>query len=535
MTKFVTAPRRSYHAAVKTSPLFVLLTGLFIALLAARAAFAADNELLIKTFPVTLTSDNPTVTTDQPVRIFKLTNGPLPLEPVPCDKKFDESGHCTVDLPAGTYRFEILSSTVMYMLVAVHTPPVEINGPTQVKFKSVDLGELQIFADKDPLTVHEFGVRSIGPADENAQSPGFSEKIHLIVTPDEKYACRFVANSADDLQVYAGWESFKATAGQKVTFHKNQYNSCTITKSKDLPFPGNITATVHFPSSTLTYPADDKHRLLTNRDFIWISYELSSDDTGALTFLPLAYRLQKNTLIKLGGKLKASGYADAVYTKDGDNEGNRLFWVISLTDPVGHVVDEKQSYTMHIKEMASLDNSEWTEESPYHQVDAGKLTAINNRLRLRLTSDIPDFKDITVTPQPFVKVADAKYNLRIPGSWAFRGKVYLAKLERMNTCSRLATGRPGPAQVDINWRINFNDAWAIVGSPQGGGRGLWMSMQVNGLAVDDIFEEPWAMTHEMMHTFGYGHSPEMNAAINRALYLFNLARWQAWDNRAFVP
>ncbi len=506
-----------------------------LVLAGARTVSASDGELLVKTFAVTVVSDQPAFTQDQPLRVFKVNDGPLPLMPVVCKSQFDETGNCRVDLPAGTYRFEVLSSAQIRMLVAIHTPAVVVNGAATVKLKSTDLGELSLQADKDLLDLGELGVRSIGPADEAVQMAGRSSKIHFIANADEPYNCRFIATNADESQTFVGWEMLKASPHPRVVVHKSAYNVCTFEATKDLPFAGSIVATLLFPTSQLEWPADPAKKLFINRDFLSVSYHLSNDDGRLLQFLPIGYALQRKTSIKLGGKLKVSGFAEPILTKENDGEGNRLFWVVSLTDPAGHVVDETTTAMLNLKTMASLDNDPWTTASPYQSVDAAKLKNLNTRLRLRVTSDLAGFKDLMVPPGPFVVVASSKYSLRIPGAWAFRGRLYLAKLERMNAACRLATGRKGPAQVNINWRINFNDAWAIVGNPAGGDRGIWMSMQMNGLAADDLFQEPWALTHEMMHNFGFGHGPPMNHAIDRALFLFNLGRWQAWDNRASVP
>jgi hypothetical protein len=516
------------HTPMRCTVAFLLI------LLPWTACARADDELLVKTYPVTITTNLAELAADQPIRVLKVSTGPLPLEPVAVDAKFDEAGVCHVDLPAATYRFEILSSAQIHMLVAVHSPPVEVKSATDVKLKGVDLGEVAVRSGKDSLELQELGIRSIGPEGEHAEPNGVSSKIHFIANADETYACRFIATSSDEAQTYVGWEKLTATKNPKIIVTKPQYNVCTFIANKELPITGQLTATLIFPTTQLDWPADATKTLLTNRDFITLSYRIDTDDHSTLQFLPVGYALHKATTLRLGGKLKASGYAEPVFTREDDGEGNRLFWVVSLVDPNGQVVDDSHS-GFNIKPQASLDNAEWTSESPYHGIDTKKLNNLTTRLRLRVTSDLPDLSDVPVTPQPFVTVADNKYSLRIPGSWTFRGRVYLSKLERLNAASRMASGRPGPAQVTINWRMKVNDAWAIVGDPKGDGRGLWMSMQVNGLAVDDLFEEPWAMTHEMMHTFGYNHGPEMNKQISRALFLFNLGRWEAWDNRGFVP
>jgi hypothetical protein len=495
------------------------------------------EELLVKTFPVTITCANPAHVQDQSLRVFQVAAGPSgrpALEPVDTKATFDDSGKCAVDLPAGTYRFEVLGSPDLRVIAALHTPPVTVKSATDVQLKSVDFGQVTAAVDKTELPLMELGVRSIGPIGEAAETAGLSSPIHLIATPGEEYACRFIAVSADQTETFAGWESFKAAAPVKIVIHKPQYNVCALTTKKDLPLPGKLTATISFPTSQLEWEAVANHRLLTNRDFLMLSYRLTSEAGETLQFLPTGYSLQRTTHITLGGQLAATGYADAVFTREKDGEGNRLFWVISLTDSDGHVADPDHS-TLPIQTFASLDHADWTTASPYQGVDTAKLTDLKTRLRLRLTSDLPEFKDLNIIPQPFITLTSPKFSLHVPGSWTFRGRNYLAKLERMNRACRTATSRPGPAQVHINWRTHVNDAWALIGSPKGGGRGLWMSMQTKGLAEDDPFTEPWAMCHEMLHNFGYNHSAEMSRMTDRSLYFFNLARWTAWDNRAVMP
>ena len=73
------------------------------------------------------------------------------------DTKFDDNGVCHVDLPAGTYRFEILSSAQVRMLVAVRSPPLDVKSATEVKLKGVDLGEVAVVAGKDSLELRGAG------------------------------------------------------------------------------------------------------------------------------------------------------------------------------------------------------------------------------------------------------------------------------------------------------------------------------------------------------------------------------------------
>lgn len=482
---------------------------------------------------VELRAEHPEHVNGVNVRVYRvLATGPL--EPVTQTPTFDEQGRCSVDLPKGSYRFEVLSGSGTGEIIALRTAVINVSKPATVDIKSAEMGEVKAIVEKQELPLDEVGIRSIGPKDEAAATTGFSRRVQLIVTPDQEYYCRFTANSADKLQTYVGWETIKPSQKYIINVNKKTYNAVSFKLRSESSAKSSAVASVAFPTSQVECPADEKHVLYTNRNFALIGYRVTLDGGAAIQFLPIGYKLSRSMVIPLYGKLKTSGYAEPVLTKEGDGEGNRLFWVVSLCDPAGHVADASKS-DIHLQTLASLDKDPWTADSPYKGVDTAKLNDLRNRLRLKLTSDLSEFKEVAIVPEPFVTVKSQKFSLRVPGSWTFRGKNYLAKLERLNNAGRRATDRPGPAQVNINWRINFNDAWAVVGNKDGGDRGIWMSMPVSGLADDDLFKEPWAMCHEMMHNFGYPHGEEMNKAIEKSLYNFELYRWEAWDNRSLSP
>jgi hypothetical protein len=139
----------------------------------------------------------------------------------------------------------------------------------------------------------------------------------------------------------------------------------------------------------------------------------------------------------------------------------------------------------------------------------------------------------TIAPQGFVEVRSAHFKLEAVPSWTWETRNYLSKMERYFEVERAATGRPGPASINIDWRMNTHNAKAIIGGAKGGGQWLWMSLPFRGYEDNhDPFPEPWFVGHEMLHTFGYNHGDEMARMQRTVEANFADHKWRMVDKPA---
>ncbi len=76
--------------------------------------------------------------------------------------------------------------------------------------------------------------------------------------------------------------------------------------------------------------------------------------------------------------------------------------------------------------------------------------------------------------------------------------------------------------------------WWFNSGAIGGGDGI--TMPISGyLNCRDWFNHPWALAHEMLHTFGYGHTHEMDRLDREIQERMEYFRWQVADHPEYLP
>ncbi len=109
-------------------------------------------------------------------------------------------------------------------------------------------------------------------------------------------------------------------------------------------------------------------------------------------------------------------------------------------------------------------------------------------------------------------------------------------LERCHALEREATGRRGPASINVNWRKNTNNAKAMIGKQKGGQNRVWCSLPFRGYEKSDSpFNVPQFVVHEMLHTFGYNHGDEMRHLQQLVKSECSHYRWYIVDHPEVAP
>jgi hypothetical protein len=96
------------------------------------------------------------------------------------------------------------------------------------------------------------------------------------------------------------------------------------------------------------------------------------------------------------------------------------------------------------------------------------------------------------------------FSTPVPPYHDWNTHAYLAKAERELDMIARARQKPLPPKLhlQLEWRLH-------PGLSTGGGN--WVTMPLTQyFACQDWFSPPWALGHEMLHNFGYGHSREMD-------------------------
>ena len=68
----------------------------------------------------------------------------------------------------------------------------------------------------------------------------------------------------------------------------------------------------------------------------------------------------------------------------------------------------------------------------------------------------------------------------------------------------------------------------------GGGYSVTMPISTY-LDSRDWFSHPWAIRHEMLHNFGYGHTHEMNRLDRDVQERMEQFRWFVADHPEYIP
>ena len=168
------------------------------------------------------------------------------------------------------------------------------------------------------------------------------------------------------------------------------------------------------------------------------------------------------------------------------------------------------------------------------QANAPALAATAKKLSVKAAWDFGGHVEDVLQPQPAQSFHIGDYNFNLPPMLAWQAISYGDKLQQLHMIEIPVTRRTGPSQENVNFWLTGNVAVAGIGSVNGGGVET-LNMPIQALDTWDYFEFPWALPHEMLHNFGYDHSPAMYRLQEMAGGMFNGLRWTAVDNPGWLP
>ena len=108
-----------------------------------------------------------------------------------------------------------------------------------------------------------------------------------------------------------------------------------------------------------------------------------------------------------------------------------------------------------------------------------------------------------IHPEVFVSRHTARFVTQVPAYHEWNTNAYLAKMARELDMIALARQQPLPEN------LRFNVSWWLTSGAVGGNNSVTMPFPTY-LDCLDWYSHPWAIAHEMLHSFGYGHAHEMD-------------------------
>jgi hypothetical protein len=218
---------------------------------------------------------------------------------------------------------------------------------------------------------------------------------------------------------------------------------------------------------------------------------------------------------------------------ESDGAWHSEFWNrTDFVDPGGHLLDQSKS-------KLGLSSVLWVVHGAKRQ-KASESPPILDKFEAKIIHAEMHYtfggepKSVECVGEGLKQMRSSHFSIDSPGAWQFRGRAYLACLEKLRTFAKENTSRRGPASFNVDWRSNPNNAKSIVGSVEGGAKDLWMSFPLWTLeAYEDPFAEPTFqggtrfVGHEILHGFGYNHGPEMGALQDRSQAQYSNLRWKS--------
>ncbi|MCA9023187.1 MAG: hypothetical protein KDA74_23725, partial [Planctomycetaceae bacterium] len=450
---------------------------------------------------------------------------------IPGEHVFDHLGRTVVALPAGSYRFEVQHQARPHVLVSLKSSRVEVGSTTTVRLQSIQIPTPKLAVQGfRRLELTQLGIRSILPTGAVSwQRNARSEHVLLVLSKDESYRIR-VLGSNEYAQV-ALWKELKTNEIRRIQETTENMVRCSFRWQSEALHPVAAGVKLNFPDSQYEFRVTDNTLLLTNRRFLELRYWFQIKNGRKAVFHPQGYTLPQapsDHLFELGGPLTGRASA-AILTNEslGSPSAKQLWADISLIDPQGHILDRQKS-TIDWKWEVQIRDGATPPKPPLTQAAIQRLGNVTDTVLLKADYQLDLPAELILSPERFVPRRSKHVSTTSPAYMNWRTSAYLAKVER--SLSEIALEREIP--LDPSYGVKLS--WWLNGGAIGGHRGT--TMPLSGMVGDfNWFSHPWAISHELLHGFGYGHDDDMNrtdAVIQRR---FQEYKWFVADHPDFVP
>ncbi len=444
---------------------------------------------------------------------------------------FDRRGRTIVALPRGSYRFEVQHQPRPNVVVALKSGRVNVESPARVRLRAVKVPTPRMMVSgRRGLELTQLAVRSILPTGAvEWKRRSRANRVSLVLSPDETYRVRAFGSRGS---IHAAlWKELKTGEIRRITEPEEQLTRCFFDWHAEALRHSRAGVKLVFPDSTHEFPVTTKTQFLTNRRFVALGYGFQLKNGRKIVFHPRGYVLpeaQSDHRFELGGPLVGRATA-AILTNEklGSPNAKQLWADISAVDPKGHILDTRESTVDWKWEVKMRDG----EAPPKHPLSAAALQRLgkpSDTVLLAARFHLNKPVEWLLPPEGFVPRQSNRVSTTGPAYMDWRTTAYLAKVER--SLREIARERELP--VGSSYRVTLT--WWLNSGAVGGHGGT--TMPLSGM-VDDFswFSHPWALSHELLHGFGYGHNPDMERTDGVIQRRFEEHRWFAADHPEFVP
>jgi len=465
-----------------------------------------------------------------PLRIYRFPSGREAQTVLAGQRFFGPEGECIAALEPGQYQFEALHQDSSGGLIALRTGVINISGPTNIDFQPQPWEPSLVGPYQMPMTLDNLAIRSSRPGGAITwqRPPGNGTAIPSVALSKEQ-SYRIHAFGHSGANYVAVWTTVTATNAARITIASRDWLEGSFIWRQDTPRTSGWGILLEFPDGKFEISNSQGCRLFTNRRFFTVAYWLDFPGNRRAIFEPRpCFLTDPKSRILLGGKLHP--LASAAILQDeklGRPDALALWSDITLGDAQGYLLDTASStidWTSNIK----LKSGAAIPPAPLPSNFADHLTNIKDQLIASATY-WTDIRNVcAVAPEALADVGQGRFSMKAPPYRSWNTMNYLAKAERELSFTFLIRGVTNEPEhhLDIKWWLNDGAV--------GGGNSITMPMG-GYLLSKDWYSHPWAIAHEMLHNFGFGHTHEMNrvdAAVQEQMDLF---RWSTADDPAYLP
>ena len=448
-------------------------------------------------------------------------------ERVPSEVVFGGDGRCELQLPPGTYRFEVLAyDEERNDLIAIRAHDRTVGaGSYTATLPEAHPVNLRFSVDGSELKPRQMAVRSIADTGEArwVAKDRAEAAPDLFLSADPSVQLQVVGTS--ERWTVAYWWRGRPASSLDLRLASAALNVCELEAGEGGPKLNAGTGRMRFPDCAAEFPLRANHRFATNRASGYFGYEFEAAGDRLLVAVPARVELARRTRLVVGGALRGRPWTIAAWQDDGKFYP---FFEGCLVDAAGREIDLWRSRIKYEAKLLARDGRKIPEEALDDEWREA-FDAPSGKLGTELTWSWGGEQVHRGAPDAWVEMKSEHFTLKAPPVWRQKGEHYLALLERSHASWRTHSGWRGPLMVGVGWRRNTHNAKAQVG-----GDTPWLSIPFKGLReAETPYDMPWFLVHELGHNFGYHHGPEMDAGEAAVNELNDRERWKDVD--AFGP
>ena len=381
------------------------------------------------------------------------------------------------------------------------------------------------------MVLDDFLIRSSRSAGgvrwKTSQDSGVSVPV-LLLSKGQSYKIHAFGHSGSNY--VAIWKEVTVPELSHMTLAPDQWMSCRFVWREGTPRASQKGVALHFSDGDIGICHPETVHFFTNRRFFGLSYWLAFQDNHMAVFQPRGYLLStaRTHEIKVGGPLHALASA-AILPDEGltPPTAQHLWWDITLGDPENHLLDTSASRIDWNPVISTLDGRA-AKVAPLLPADIRRLGNLSETLIAGASYWLDGPQAIALRPALFAGFNSLRLSTERPPYYDWNTRAYLSKAERELDFIGRAGNDPMPPNVHLQIYWWFNNGGV------GGSNRVRMPI-LTLIQGNDWYTHPWGIAHEMLHSFGYGETPEMDRLDRGAQEHLEQFRFMVADHPEYVP